>query len=192
MGSRAKTEDGHDVPLAMFGLVMYFVTYIGSVLLWVIFCLVEFAIPKGIITGGVMYWDSYNLAAQSWPWLSLILSTWAAVLPAFVYKCYCDCYEPDVNEKWKQAGALEAEQEAEALQQQRENRAKATPEEVERMNKIAKGKTDVGDAGVNTAHAAQGRVHVRHPEASKGLRTALAVNKFKGMSNTFKNRTKAS
>merc|ERR1712072_286128 len=114
------------------------------------------------------------------------LSTWSAVFPAFAYKCYCDCFEPDTNEMWKQAGAREAELEAEQLEKTRERRQNASPEEIERQNTIAKGKTDVGDAGVNTAHAERGRVHVRHPEMGVAMATAKALSKFKGMINKFK------
>jgi len=89
-----------------FWTYLHVIFYGGSVALWYLFLLIEFASPTGVgVTNGYMYWASYNLWGTSYHWLSLILGIWLSVLPAFVRNCYEQCFLPSVNESTRRAVA---------------------------------------------------------------------------------------
>jgi len=159
---------GHTLPLAFTGLTMFtvnivvvtvrlsiitlswtcyhFIFYIGSVVLWFAFQLIEFALPNGLFTSG-MYWDSYNLWSTAFFWLCVPLASWVAILPAFVYKCYKDCFDPyeHLSGSWRLVEERKASRKRAANQHVAEDLVPKTPHEfVRRKTQIDRIKNEVG------------------------------------------------
>jgi len=80
---------------------LHAVSYVGSILLWFLFIMVECAVPGGLVTDGTMYWDFYILASDAGFYLTIPLTTLGACFPSYLYRSYNRNYTPPaIVSKW--------------------------------------------------------------------------------------------
>ena len=78
---------------------LHHVSYWGSIGLWFLFCLIEGAAPDGIVSDGTIYLIFYWMATMPFFWLTVLVATVLALIPAFVRKAYIMNYKPRVSDK---------------------------------------------------------------------------------------------
>lgn len=74
------------------------VCYLGTVLAWFLYIIVECASVPGIFCTGY-YWVFYNLLTTSFYWLACTLAPGIALLPAFTYKMARQCFYPSESQE---------------------------------------------------------------------------------------------
>merc|ERR1711937_836036 len=90
-------------------------TYSISIVLWFVFLIVEGLSLEGILTDGTLYWDIFYMLR--WPgfYFTVIITTFAAIMPAPVIRVYLSLYHPTESEKVRQdLLEMQAAEEAEA------------------------------------------------------------------------------
>jgi len=215
MGHGSNLEEGINLNLEIVGLTMYtinviavtlrlaletqfftwlhWVSYLGSIALWYLFLVVEFAVPTGIVTSGEMYWCSYNMWGTPYHWLTLALGTWLTCFPAFAHNCWRDCFLPTTNESCRRAMAAIHEEEAKAERVRAAAWKKLTPEEQRAQLLLASAdpRNDmIGHDEINIEHARQGRIS-KMDDFKGAITMHLAAAKFMSGSAKRKQRLKA-
>lgn len=81
---------------------IHFFTYSISIVLWFVFLIVEGLVAKGVLTDGTLYWDIFYMLR--WPgfYFTVILTTFAAIMPSLVVRVYLSLYHPTETEKVRQ------------------------------------------------------------------------------------------
>lgn len=162
---------------------LHHIAYFGSIMLWYLFMLIEFAFPTGFaVTDGYMYWSSYNMWSTTYHWLALLLAVWVIVLPAFARNCYVHNFHPTVNEIARElANEAQANQAAEELRIQEEELS-ASPETLQRRRNTATrvARSDVGHNEINLVHAVQRRSSKRPSDMMRA-----SVSKVKNRNPAF-------
>jgi len=167
------------------------VTYIGSVALWYMFLGIEFSFPNGFaVTNGYMYWEPMNMFSTTYHWLTLLLTTWIVVMPAFSWNCWRQCFLPSVNEetrrtvrKAKRYKALQEEEEADEV-------ANMSDAERKRRKLLFQGNNEFKN-DINASHAMQGRANKVDKEVRTAMMVAKSISKFKGLSPAFRARAQS-
>jgi len=115
-----------------------FVIYVGSVLIYYLYLMVECAVPTGIFMEGY-YWVIYDLYGTSYFWLGQLLIPVVALLPPFTYKCCQICFNPTVSQrvqrKWKDEQLRTQHRHSEVARKQEER----TEEESQALRKVWSG-----------------------------------------------------